>query len=253
MTDSIDKYVSREIVPDETLTGLFSAALIGSILKKREYAHKPAAFDRVQSSPPLYDFAMFNANPGSQFIYMRQRSQTSFLELETRRGTTLIDMNTEGQVVALPGEKARIATFGLGGCTAIGIVGIFEDGSRRAHVQHYDPFYKRNSLSGSGNLSPEEKILGTEAGKGNYLKAVQTTAVIMLPERGYNQLEDPAHAEWLTATILDSFGDTTDIHTVPYSNGGTGAHPYEGALVIDIPQEGPIKIYPSDRASISVG
>ncbi|HEY5139083.1 MAG TPA: hypothetical protein VIJ25_07165, partial [Methylococcales bacterium] len=46
------------------------------------------------------------------------------------------------EVVAALGEAKRIATFGLGGCTAVAVASEFPDGSRRAYLQHYSPVEK---------------------------------------------------------------------------------------------------------------
>jgi hypothetical protein len=171
------------------------------------------------------------------------RHQPTFLELEGPRGTEIIDMNQSGHVVAAPGEKQRIATFGLCGCTAVGVVATFPDGTRRAHVQHYDSFRKRMDGQRHGL---EEMILSREAEEGAYGTASKVDAVIMIPGGGIKMApDDPAHAEWLTGTLKKDFGETTTVTVSPYSKSGQdGQSHYVTALVIDIPVQGAPNIFP---------
>lgn len=171
------------------------------------------------------------------------RHQPTFLELEKPHGTTIIDMNQSGNVVAAPDEKQRIGIFGLCGCTAVGVVATFPDGSRRAHIQHYDPFGKR--MTGTiGSL--EEAILGNEAAQGNYSTATKVSAAIMVPGRGIHMTpRDPEHANWLAETLRKDFGQETTVSVAPYSmNLSDSQSPYTTALVIDIPAEGSPEIFP---------
>lgn len=175
-----------------------------------------------------------------EFNYARH--QPTFQELEPF-GTKIIDMNEAGHVVAAADEKQRISTYGLGGCTAIGVVATFPDGSRRAHVQHYDTFRKRMD---SRQLSLEEMILAQEAEQGRYSTANKVDAVIMIPGGGSRmEPDDPAHAGWLTETLKKEFGEATTVVVAPYSTTkASGENYYVKALVIDVPAQGSPTIFP---------
>lgn len=174
----------------------------------------------------------------------QQRRTLTPVELEHGRGTKFVDMNDEGQVTVASGEKGRIATFGLGGCTAVGVVATFPDGTRRAHVQHYDPFRKRQEASDQSSL--EEMILGREADEGGYKNATRIDAAIMVPGSGIHPIPtDTAHVEWLSATLRQAFGEKTRVNVAPYSmNEMYGESPYAKALLIDVPASGTPEIFP---------
>jgi len=185
---------------------------------------------------------------GSQFVYMESisdhdRHQPTFLELEKPRGTEIVDMNQSGHVVAAPGTEQRIGTFGLGGCTAVGVVATFSDGQRRAYVQHYDPFAKRMDANVPGSL--EEALLSNEAHEGNYAAADKVNAVIMTPGLTYTDPKDPEHVGWLTETIRRDFGEDTQVDVMPYSkNQMSGQSLYTTALIIDVPATSSPEIFP---------
>lgn len=182
-------------------------------------------------APELYDVL-----PG-------RGQELSFLDLEQPRGTKIVDMNEYGHVTANRGERQRIATFGLGGCTAVGVVATFADGSRRAHVQHYDPFAKRFDEQTPGL---EEVVLGVEAESGCYHEATQVAAVIMVSGHGITMEPDnPKQVEHLKETIASSFGEDASITVAPYSLAvRSGESPYVRALVIDIPEDRSPEIFP---------
>ena len=78
----------------------------------------------------------------------------SFYEVEKSAGTTLVYMDSYNSVAAQPGEKVKIATFGLCGCTATAVVSEYPDGSKRGYIQHFSPAMK----------SFGESMLRTEVG-----------------------------------------------------------------------------------------
>lgn len=68
----------------------------------------------------------------------------SFYEVEKAAGTQLVGMNEFGciEFPADTDEKAKIATFGLGGCTAVAVVSEYPDGRKSGYIQHFDPLHK---------------------------------------------------------------------------------------------------------------
>lgn len=69
----------------------------------------------------------------------------SFYEIEKSAGTELVGMDEYGSITVVSGEKKKIATYGLGGCTAVAVVSEFADGTKRGYVQHYSPLEDRLS------------------------------------------------------------------------------------------------------------
>jgi hypothetical protein len=208
----------------------------------------PSQFEK-KSIPSLEREGMLGVDQftaGHQLIFEEvggSRAQPTFLELERSRGTKIIEMNQAGYVVAVPGEKQRIGTFGLGGCTAVGVVATFPDGHRRAHVQHYDPFAKR--MDANVKTSLEEVVLAKEAVEGEYSEALRVDAVIMATSTDHVNPDDTSHATWLTDTLRHDFGEGTNITVVGYSpNLQSGESAYTKTLVIDIPAEGAPEIFP---------
>lgn len=241
MSGSIDNYptpktpVSRELIASLYRT----TRLLGT-----DTNHGPQRLDgfvpKQLSDAPSYMYPDNRDEP--TYGYVSERHQPTFLEIERPRGTTIVDMNQEGQLVVPTGEAGRIATFGLGGCTAVAVLGTFADGSRRAHVQHYDPFAKRHNPEVPGSL--EEAILQHEALVGDYAQATRVDAVIMLPGFAYIKPHDPAHAAWLAETIHAQFGDKASVHIVPYSPSiETGEDPYVRTLLVDVPREGAASVF----------
>lgn len=74
-------------------------------------------------------------------------SMPSFYEIESKAGTKLIDMDDYGSVESHSGDTAKIATFGLCGCTAVAVVSEYIDGGKSAHVQHFSPICQELSES----------------------------------------------------------------------------------------------------------
>lgn len=175
-----------------------------------------------------------------------QRHRPTFAELEQPRGTKMVGMNDNDHIVVKPGETARIATSGLAGCTAVGVVATFPDGHRRAHVQHYDPFGSR-MVNGGGTGQPglDEMILAREAERGNYSGASRVDAAIMIPSQDHIHPTEPEHADALEAAIKDNFGREAHVTVQPYSPMiSHGEGPYARAFVIDIPAAGTPELFP---------
>jgi hypothetical protein len=211
------------------------------------YIKKPVDPALFESFYPNLGGAVLNGIQamGSTYIIEPQQQRTlTPVEREVGRDTKFVDMNDEGQVTVAPGEKGRIATFSLGGCTAVGVVATFPDGTRRAHVQHYDPFRKRREASDQSSL--EEMILGREAEEGGYEDAIRIDAAIMVPGGGIHPVTtDTAHVEWLSTALRQNFGEETRVNVAPYSMiKVSGESLYAKALLIDIPAEGTPEIFP---------
>jgi hypothetical protein len=92
--------------------------------------------------------AVYEVPLGPQFAFADDRLRMpSFYEIESRAGTKLIDMDDYGSVDVHSGDTAKIATFGLCGCTAVAVVSEYLDGSKSAHVQHFSPICRKLSES----------------------------------------------------------------------------------------------------------
>ena len=63
----------------------------------------------------------------------------SFYEIEKSAGTELVGVDEHGGITVVSGEKKKIATCGLEGCTAVAVVSEFADGTKRGYIQHYSP------------------------------------------------------------------------------------------------------------------
>lgn len=114
-------------------------------------------FDVASSSCGSIDLTKLDLTSGSseevceifpelQFKYGIS-SKPSFYEIEREAGTKLIDMDDYGSVEVHSGDTAKIATFGLCGCTAVAVVSEYIDGSKSAHVQHFSPTCQELSQS----------------------------------------------------------------------------------------------------------
>jgi len=92
--------------------------------------------------------AVYEVPLGPQFAFADDRLRMpSFYEIESEAGTKLIDMDDYGSVDVHSGDAAKIATFGLCGCTAVAVVSEYLDGSKSAHVQHFSPICRKLSES----------------------------------------------------------------------------------------------------------
>ena len=89
---------------------------------------------------PQRDFTMIEPSESSVFLPNEETHSTpSFYEIEKSAGTKLIEMDSQGDITAVPGEEKKIATFGLSDCTAVAVVSEFPDGTKRGYIQHYSP------------------------------------------------------------------------------------------------------------------
>ena len=92
--------------------------------------------------------AVYEVPLGPQFAFADDRLRMpSFYEIESEAGTKLIGMDDYGSVEVHSGDTAKIATFGLCGCTAVAVVSEYLDGSKSAHVQHFSPICRKLSES----------------------------------------------------------------------------------------------------------
>ena len=99
------------------------------------YNDKNPVLDRFQ-----WDFIMTEPSESSAFLQNEETHNTpSFYEIEKSAGTELIGMDEYGSITVASGEKKKIATYGLGGCTAVAVVSEFADGTKRGYIQHYSP------------------------------------------------------------------------------------------------------------------
>jgi hypothetical protein len=99
------------------------------------YDDKNPVLDRFQ-----WDFIMTEPSESSAFLQNEETHNTpSFYEIEKSAGTELIGMDEYGSITVASGEKKKIATYGLGGCTAVAVVSEFADGTKRGYIQHYSP------------------------------------------------------------------------------------------------------------------
>mgnify|MGYP000550530913 CR=1 FL=1 len=95
----------------------------------------------------------------------------SFYEIEKSAGTELVGMDEYGSITVVSGEKKKIATYGLLGCTAVAVVSEFPDGMKRGYIQHYSPLGEQ--LSGL--------VLRREMGGVEQQSPVSCKMVIMTP------------------------------------------------------------------------
>lgn len=90
------------------------------------YDDKNPALDRLQR-----DFIMIEPSESSASLQDKETYNIpSFYEIEKSAGTELIGMNEYGSITVASGEKKKIATHGLGGCTAVAVVSEFADGTK---------------------------------------------------------------------------------------------------------------------------
>ena len=89
---------------------------------------------------PQRDFIMIEPSESSVFLQNEETHSTpSFYEIEKSAGTELVGMDEYGSITVVSGEKKKIATYGLGGCTAVAVISEFADGTKRGYIQHYSP------------------------------------------------------------------------------------------------------------------
>lgn len=155
----------------------------------------------------------------------------SFCETEAHRGTVLVAMDAMGDITVADGEEKRIATFGLGGCTAVAIAAELPDGSRRGYVQHYSP------LNGSFSADMLADATSRLAAEG----ATSTRVVVMTPgewtldpaDKWGMKPADDVLAGLLTATAQARLGVDADVQVYPYSEMQTSDGYGQGTLMIE--------------------
>ncbi len=113
----------------------------------------------------------------SKTPFSRETASLSWVDAEKRRGTELVLIGNNSQIV-LDADDKRIATYGLGGCTAVCALAK-KDGNWVGYIQHYPPRRReesmkalehfRNSVSGDiqtvAIMSPGEWVEDDQTGK----------------------------------------------------------------------------------------
>lgn len=181
---------------------------------------------------------------GSRRFYMEEvlfGSQPSFYEVEKNRGTVLVGMDVKGDITALEGEEQRIATFGLGGCTAVAIAAELPDGSRKGYIQHYSPLNRRLSAD---ILADATSRFVTEG-------AMSTRVVVMTPgewtldpaDKWGMKPKDDVLTGLLTATARARLGVDTDVQVYPYSEMQESGRYGQGTLMVELTRDEAPTIY----------
>ena len=162
----------------------------------------------------------------------------SFYEIEKSAGTELVGMDEYGSITVVSGEKKKIATYGLGGCTAVAVVSEFADGTKRGYVQHYSPLEDR--LSGL--------MLRREMG-GEQQSPVRCKMVIMTPGEYYQDpdgklIMTPISQECVDNLIVEGgINNDKDIKVYPYNLNCTLGSYGQGTLMIKFDYDGETTIY----------
>lgn len=198
------------------------------------YDDKNPALDRSQR-----DFTMIEPSESSVFLQNEETHSTpSFYEIEKSAGTKLIEMDSQGDITAVPGEEKKIATFGLSGCTAVAVVSEFADGTKRGYIQHYSPL--GDQLSGL--------VLRREMG-GGAASPVSCKMVIMTPgeyckDPDGKWIMTPISQERVDNLIVESgINNDKDIKVYPYNLDCDLGSYGQGTLMIKFDYDGETKIY----------
>ena len=163
----------------------------------------------------------------------------SFYEIEKSAGTELVGMDEYGSITVVSGEKKKIATYGLGGCTAVAVVSEFADGTKRGYVQHYSPLEDR--LSGL--------MLRREMGGVEQQSPVSCKMVIMTPGEYYQDpdgklIMTPISQECVDNLIVEGgINNDKDIKVYPYNLNCTLGSYGQGTLMIKFDYDGETTIY----------
>lgn len=199
------------------------------------YDDKNPALDRSQR-----DFTMIEPSESSVFLQNEETHSTpSFYEIEKSAGTKLIEMDSQGDITAVPGEEKKIATFGLSGCTAVAVVSEFADGTKRGYIQHYSPL--GDQLSGL--------VLRREMGGGGAASPVSCKMVIMTPgeyckDPDGKWIMTPISQERVDNLIVESgINNDKDIKVYPYNLDCDLGSYGQGTLMIKFDYDGETKIY----------
>lgn len=166
-----------------------------------------------------------------------------FTEREAERGTHLVYMNdTSGIITAAEGEEQRIATSGLGGCTAVAMTVELPDGTRDGYIQHYSFYHGFES----------EMMLADAISRIPKNTQLNARVVIMTPGKGVHASGGsrglrPAPAEGalvesLTAITQKSFEGQADVQVYPYLEIRDSSRDDLGTLVVELPAGGGAKI-----------
>jgi hypothetical protein len=202
----------------------------------------PSLFEKLRSPSALTDYAQdFGRSAlGGGFIEMdTSYHRPSFYEIEKGRGTTLVDMDTRGDITAVSGEEKRIATFGLGGCNAVAVAGELPDGTRKGYVQHYSPL---NHQLGASMLAEAAERFASEG-------ASNVRAVVMTPGEW---TQDPSAkramaprdeliARLLTVTVQARLGEA-DVQVYPYSEMQSMDQYGQGTLMVEFRADGAVNM-----------
>lgn len=189
---------------------------------------------------PQRDFTMIEPSESSVFLPNEETHSTpSFYEIEKSAGTKLIEMDSQGDITAVPGEEKKIATFGLSGCTAVAVVSEFPDGTKRGYIQHYSPL--GDQLSGL--------VLRGEMGGVEQQSPVSCKMVIMTPGEHCKDpdgklIMTPISQERVDNLIVESgINNDKDIKVYPYNLDCDLGSYRQGTLMIEFSSDGETKIY----------
>jgi hypothetical protein len=189
---------------------------------------------------PQRDFTMIEPSESSVFLPNEETHSTpSFYEIEKSAGTKLIEMDSQGDITAVPGEEKKIATFGLSGCTAVAVVSEFPDGTKRGYIQHYSPL--GDQLSGL--------VLRGEMGGVEQQSPVSCKMVIMTPGEHCKDpdgklIMTPISQERVDNLIVESgINNDKDIKVYPYNLDCDLGSYGQGTLMIKFDYDGETTIY----------
>lgn len=189
---------------------------------------------------PQRDFIMIEPSESSVFLPNEETHSTpSFYEIEKSAGTKLIEMDSQGDITAVPGEEKKIATFGLSGCTAVAVVSEFPDGTKRGYIQHYSPLGEQLS----------SLVLRREMGGVEQQSPVSCKMVIMTPGEYHKDPDGkwimmPRSQERVDNLIVESgINNDKDIKVYPYDLDCNLGSYRQGTLMIEFSSDGETKIY----------
>lgn len=189
---------------------------------------------------PQRDFTMIEPSESSVFLQNEETHSTpSFYEIEKSAGTELVGMDEYGSIAVVSGEKKKIATYGLGGCTAVAVVSEFPDGTKRGYIQHYSPL--GDQLSGL--------VLRREMGGVEQQSPVSCKMVIMTPgeyckDPDGKWIMTPISQERVDNLIVESgINNDKDIKVYPYNLDCDLGSYGQGNLMIKFDYDGETTIY----------
>jgi len=170
----------------------------------------------------------------------RQRTP-SFYDREKSAGTKMVEMNRYDSITAGPGERKKIATCGLRGCTAVAVASEFPDGTKRGYIQHYPPLEKQLS----------SLVLQIEMEVVEQLAPVRCKMVIMTPGKHAKDsngrwVMTPELQEYVDELITRSGINNSDENMRVYSynmSRNLGSAREQGTLMIDFGSDGETTIY----------